>query len=106
MDNVGCYGTEEKLIDCAYHTNTSGDKHSGDVWIDCSSAEGSCDNANNIETCDQMAASSDIAIIVALVSLVGLIVLVVALVGYILYTRKSKLQQGMRCVTHNKIIQL
>ena len=100
MDNVGCYGTEEKLIDCSYHTDTSGDRHSGDVWIDCGSADG-CDNANNVETCDQMAASSDTAIIMALVSLAGLILLVVALVGYILYSRKSKLQQRMRCVTHN-----
>ena len=102
MDNVGCYGTEEKLIDCAYHTNTRRDRHSGEVWIDCGSAEGSCDNANNIEACDQMAALSDhTAIIMALVSLVGLFLLVTALVGYILYTRKSKLQQRMRCVTHN-----
>ena len=94
MDNVGCYGTEERLIDCGYHTDTSGDTHSGDVWIDCGSAiskSDGCDNANNIETCDQMAASSDTAIIVALVSLAGLILLVVALVGYILYSRKSKL---------------
>ena len=36
MDNVGCYGTEAKLTDCAYDTDTSEDTHYGDVWIDCS----------------------------------------------------------------------
>ena len=35
MDNVACYGTESKLIDCTYHTDTSEDKHSEDIWINC-----------------------------------------------------------------------
>ena len=51
MDNVGCYGTEARLIDCAYDMETiidytddysedyaSEDTHYGDVWIDCSSS--------------------------------------------------------------------
>ena len=35
MDNVGCHGTEAKLTDCAYHRDTSEDRHSGDIWIEC-----------------------------------------------------------------------
>ena len=35
MDNVACYGTESKLIDCTYHTDTSEDEHSEDIWINC-----------------------------------------------------------------------
>ena len=33
---VGCYGSEEKLVDCAYHDYTDS---SMDVWISCGSGE-------------------------------------------------------------------
>ena len=35
MDNVACYGSEEKLIDCSYRTETSEGGHGDDVWIKC-----------------------------------------------------------------------
>ena len=35
MDNVACYGSEEKLSDCTYHKNTIEDEHINDVWINC-----------------------------------------------------------------------
>ena len=106
MDNVGCYGTEDRLIDCTYHTDSSEESHTGDIWIDCGSAatskpDGSV-NASNTETNDQMASmappgsDNDTGLAVALVSLVGLILLVIALVGYILYTRKSGLRQRIK----------
>ena len=35
MDNVACLGSENKLIDCTYHTDTSEDDHSADVRLHC-----------------------------------------------------------------------
>ena len=45
MDNVGCYGSESKLIECSYdytyifynfyHPNISEDDHSEDIWVNC-----------------------------------------------------------------------
>ena len=35
MDNVACLGSEDKLIDCTYHTDTSEDDHSADVRVHC-----------------------------------------------------------------------
>ena len=58
MDNIGCQGTENKLIECGYHTDTSEDSHSGDIWIDCSDS--------SITTNDElMSSSSDVAAIEA-----------------------------------------
>ena len=31
MDHVACFGFEDKLIDCSYHTDTSEDDHSADI---------------------------------------------------------------------------
>ena len=31
MDNVACYGSEDKLADCNYHTDTTEDKHKNDI---------------------------------------------------------------------------
>ena len=35
MDTVACYGSENKLTDCTYHTDTSEDMHNKDIWINC-----------------------------------------------------------------------
>ena len=35
MDTVACYGSEDKLTDCTYHTDTSEDVHNEDIWINC-----------------------------------------------------------------------
>ena len=39
MGYVGCYGSEDKIIDCSYHTGTTEDDHSNDVWINCDTSE-------------------------------------------------------------------
>ena len=39
MDDVGCYGSEDKLIDCSYHTDATKDEHINDVWITCNANE-------------------------------------------------------------------
>ena len=35
MDNVACYGSEDKLIHCSFDTDTSEDDHINDVWVNC-----------------------------------------------------------------------
>ena len=37
MDNVACYGSEDKLTDCTFNTETSEDVHNNDIWVKCSS---------------------------------------------------------------------
>ena len=37
MENLACFGTEEKLIDCAHDTDTIEDVHDNDVWVKCRS---------------------------------------------------------------------
>ena len=104
MDDVGCYGTEDRLIDCAYHTDTSEDSHSGDVWIKCDTASSDPDgtnSANNIDTGEKTATAeagtdSDTEVIVAVVALVGFILLAIAFVGYIIYTRKSGMRERIK----------
>ena len=93
MDNVGCFGTEAKLIDCAYHTDTSEDRHSDDIWMDCMSTGGTTSNpngSNGANSSDKTGAETsdhDIELIVALVALVGVILLAIAVVSYIIWTR-------------------
>ena len=88
MDNVGCHGTEDRLIDCAYHTDTSEDSHSGDVWIKCDTASSDPDGTNR--------ANNITGLIVAVVALVGLILLAIAFVAYIIYTRQTGVQERMK----------
>ena len=33
MDNVVCFGSEDKLIDCSYHSDTSENDHSTDIRV-------------------------------------------------------------------------
>ena len=80
MDNVGCYGTEAKLTDCAYHRETSDDHNSGVVWIDCSTAEHS-------ESSTESKSNYTLSTAVALVALIGFVLLLTAVAGFILCTK-------------------
>ena len=81
MDNVACQGSEAKLIDCTYHTDTSEDKHSDDIWVKCSiqSASSSQDNA-----------ISDAALAVAVIGLMISIFVITFMIGCVLYSHKNK----------------
>ena len=81
MDDVGCYGTEDRLIDCAYHTDTSEDSHSGDVWMDCS-------NSQHRDRSVGPKVEKTTSTIVALVALIGFILLLIAFAAYILCTKR------------------
>ena len=47
MDTVACYGTEDKLTDCTYHTDTSEDMHNEDIWINCNPTQQPTSVTNN-----------------------------------------------------------
>lgn len=40
LNNVGCYGHENKLTDCSYGTHTIADKHRDDIGIHCNAGTG------------------------------------------------------------------
>ena len=92
MDNVACYGSEDKLIDCTYHTDTTEDDHSNDIWINCNVTGASKPaTTTNIDPSDE--STSITPMITLVVGLIGLnlsILVVIFLVGYIVCRRNSK----------------
>ena len=96
MDNIGCQGTENKLIECGYHTDTSEDSHSGDIWIDCS-------DSSSITTNDESKSSSnDVAALEArtnaALTLTVVIPICFILLGivFIICIKKSLIRQKMK----------
>ena len=97
MGNIGCQGTENKLIECGYHTDTSEDSHSGDIWIDYSDS--------SIATNDELkSSSSDVkaletrtnaALALVVMTLIGFILLAIYLV---ICTKQSLIHQKMKWV--------
>ena len=72
MDNVACYGSEDKLTDCTFNTQTSEDVHNNDIWIECSSVIGtSMSTINNEE--------NNTALIISLVAVCGLLLVLVVI---------------------------
>ena len=108
MDNVGCHGTEAKLTDCAYHRDTSEDRHSGDIWIECDPASdpGPEDKtetdpkSDGIRTEQRVISEkgSDVGLIVALVALIISIVVTIVLVGCLLYKKQEHIREKIRFV--------
>ena len=113
MDNVGCHGTEDRLIDCAYHTDTSEDRHSGDIWIECNTASKSepdqtpeIKQKNEDPPSDGQAEKrvvsergSDVGLAVALVALVISLVVVFALIAVLLYKKQRRIRETIRLIT-------
>ena len=88
MDTVACYGSETKLIECSYHTDTSEDAHSEDVWVKCGSKDSSKESFRG--SVNQSNANSAAALTVALV--VCLLVIVSgAVYAVVKYVRNRKL---------------
>ena len=93
IDNVACYGSEDKLIDCVYHTDTSEDTHAGDIRIDCSSTDPSAGHSSFHTHTD--GGGIDTAVIVAVVAaVIGLIALVVV-IAYIICKKQNKIQRRL-----------
>ena len=99
IDNVACYGAEAKLIDCSYHTDTSEDDHSEDIWVRCvkidhpdSSTTSSTDNFLNEVTTTTLSA------VAVTMTLVLCVVVVIVVVTYVVFRhiRKKKRSSNER----------
>ena len=94
MDNVGCHGTEAKLTGCAYHRDTSEDRPSGDIWIECDPASNpgpeiqSYDPKSGRGNKDTLEKGSQDGLTMALVALIISLLVTFALVGYIIFTKQ------------------
>ena len=97
MDNIGCQGTENKLIECGYHTDTSEDSHSGDIWIDCRFPNnGSSSGGTALEArTNASLALPNAALALAVVTLIVFIIMSIALV---ICTKQSSIRQKMKWV--------
>ena len=88
MDNVACYGSEDKLINCSYHTDTTEDNHINDIWIECNMTDTSTvitlpnvsDKSNN--------GSSIAPLALSLIALGISILVMVFMIDYIVYRHK------------------
>ena len=89
MDNVACYGSEDKLVDCSYHTDTNEDNHINDIWIKCNVTVSVFTSANVNDNSNNNT-SSTIALAMSMIALgISVLVLVVLLIGYLVYRHKS-----------------
>ena len=97
MDNIGCQGTENKLIECGYHTDTSEDGHSGDIWIDCSDSSITTNDESKSSKSDVAAleARTNTALTLAVVIPICFIVLAIIL---IICIKKGLIRQKMKWV--------
>ena len=104
MDNVACYGSEQKLIDCTYHTDTTEDRHSNDIWINCNvtgaskpATQATSDTIEftnpsaKIVTDESTTIPSIFGLGLALIALSITILAIIFLIGYIIvYRHKNK----------------
>ena len=72
MDNVACYGSEDKLIDCTFKTETSKGVHTN-IWIECSSVTEKSMSTTNIEQ------KNNTALIIPLVTVCVLLLVMVVI---------------------------
>ena len=93
IDNVACYGLEDKLIDCTYHTDTTGEEHINDIWINCNATSNTHVVINHSESPNMSEKLNGTVGAAGLVfSLIGLsisILVIAFLVCYIVYRHKS-----------------
>ena len=110
MDDVGCYGSEDKLIDCTYHTDTTEDEHINDVWITCNANEqatqatfdatqATFDATSSSANKESTESTSTISVVVLAVVVIVLgisILVIIFLIGYIVCRHKRQsLSSGM-----------
>ena len=86
MDNVACYGSEDKLIDCSYHTDTTEDDHSNDIWINCDTTELSAAEQSTDQS--QLIAIAGLGL--SLILLVIIIIIIVVIVFLVIITLQTQ----------------
>ena len=88
IDNVACYGSDDKLIDCAYLTDTSEDSHNNDVSIDCSGSNSESGGGNDSGD-SYVGQGTNTGLTVAIVALIVSILVAMGLTLYILCTKQT-----------------
>ena len=85
MDNVACYGSEDKLINCTYHTDTTEDDHSNDIWINCDTIE----QSTTEQSSDQSTAKAALSISLVLLVFFIIVIVILITIAVLLYKHKS-----------------
>ena len=80
MDNVACYGSETKLIECSYHTDTSEDDHSEDIWIDCGAGPEGTSSSSSVS----------VVVLAILLCISILVIIAMVVVAFLVYNRLKK----------------
>ena len=92
---VGCYSSEEKLIDCAHHEYTSSStSESMDISIICGSTTSTSTTSTLINSTGSTSAKSDIvstvSLSIAVICVSAIVVLVVVLILVFLFRQRKK----------------
>ena len=97
IDNVACYGNEDKLIDCTYHTDTSEDDHSDDIWLDCKNSITTSTDSTTTESSGQAGSPatdqneqsiSTLSIVALVVALIAVGISILVIIGFVCKKRK------------------
>jgi len=90
MDNVACFGSEAKLINCSYHSDTSEDDHSADVLVHCALESETITPDSQITTVDTARQESVLTVSVVSLSVALIICVVVVVFGMIYIIHKCQ----------------
>ena len=88
MDNVACYGSEDKLIDCSYYTDTTEDDHSNNIWINCDTTELSATEQSTDQSQLIAIAGLGLSLILLVISIVVIVFLFIIVL--VLYKHKKR----------------
>ena len=80
---VGCYGNEEKLVDCAYHDYTDNKANSMDVLI-------SCGSSSEEEAAASISSVSAASLSIAVICAVAVVILAAVLIAVLILRRRKK----------------
>ena len=84
MNNVACFGSETKLIECNYRKGTSGDDHSDDIWVNC-------DASSPDRSTEQSSSSTSVTVILLAVLLcISILVIIITVVAFLLYNHLKR----------------
>ena len=91
MDNVACFGSEAKLINCSYHSDTSEDDHSADVLVHCALENETTtpdSETTTVDTAGQESATT-LSVVSLCVALIICVVVVVLGMVYIIHKHQK-----------------
>ena len=80
---VGCYGSEDRLVDCAYHDFTGSKTSSMDVWI-------SCGGSSEEEAAASISSASAASLSIAVICIVAVAIVSAILIAMFILRRRKK----------------